>query len=47
MWIELFGLKNKEGYRMKQKITTGTRWRIWLRHCHTSRKVAGSTEIFR
>jgi len=29
----------------------GTRWRIWLRHCASSRKVAGSipdggTEIF-
>jgi hypothetical protein len=32
---------------MMQKITTGRRWRIWLRHCPTSRKVAGSIEIFR
>jgi hypothetical protein len=24
----------------------GTRWRIWLRHCATSRKVAGSIGIF-
>jgi hypothetical protein len=23
-------------------VTWGTRWRSWLRHCATSRKVAGS-----
>ena len=32
-------------------VSRGTRWRSWLRHCATSRKVAGSipdgvTEIF-
>jgi hypothetical protein len=26
----------------KYSIQGGTRWRVWLRHCATSRKVAGS-----
>jgi hypothetical protein len=31
-------------YYLFQKVLTdwGTRWRSWLRHCATSRKVAGS-----
>ena len=29
---------NTEGYSCKR----GTRWRSWLRHCATNRKVAGS-----
>ena len=26
----------------KKMAVTGTRWRSWLRHCATNRKVAGS-----
>jgi len=29
-------------YNQVQLKTIGTRWRSWLRHCATNRKVAGS-----
>jgi len=34
-----YELKNLEKYL---RVNEGTRWRSWLRHCATSRKVAGS-----
>jgi hypothetical protein len=42
-----FLLKSREGTRRDSKHTRvtlmrSTRWRSWLRHCATSRKVAGS-----
>jgi len=31
-----------DGINLYCSINWGTRWRSWLRHCATSRKVAGS-----
>jgi hypothetical protein len=34
--------EGEEEEEEEEEEYVGTRWRIWLRHCATSRKVAGS-----
>jgi hypothetical protein len=34
--------KAAEEFNQSNENSGGTRWRSWLRHCATSRKVAGS-----
>ena len=42
VWSGANRVIGRKNFPITARFTVGTRWRCWLRHCATSRKVAGS-----